>query len=474
MREKKVRVAILMPHWDFWEHTVGTPLREEQGRLLDEVVHELGEECDIAFATVSSSADHSVIAARAIMESVDVALILSSVAAPPIIAQAFLDTLPQAVPVVWALHERAFRVESTYDHGAITQHGATVGAPMVTSLLAKTGRPYEVVLGRIGDADVMQRLHTTVRIAGAAARVRRARIGIVEGPVSGYEHIRVDPVSLRAEIGIEVVHIPAAEFRDAYLSVPLSQVQQLIDEAHFTFGLILKSDEKDVVERTMRAAAAVEILCSVHCLDAGAFNCHVPEIRFDDRVGIAPCYGLGRMTSLGVPWTCTGDVPTAIAMYTVKCLGKPALYHELEAIDYKSGEFIVANSGEHDLGWRRPGQQAVLRTNEWFRGRDASCGLCVAMGLEAGPATLVAFTERQAPSCRYTFITAKGHLSGRIFPDTGTTNGSFRFAAMDPTHAWERWVQAGAGHHSCLAKGNIGEHIGRIAHLLGIWWQNVS
>ena len=31
--------------------------------------------------------------------------------------------------------------------------------------------------------------------------------------------------------------------------------------------------------------------------DAGAMNCHVPEIRLGPDVGIAPCFGLGRSTT---------------------------------------------------------------------------------------------------------------------------------------------------------------------------------
>jgi L-fucose isomerase-like protein len=80
----------------------------------------------------------------------------------------------------------------------------------------------------------------------------------------------------------------------------------------------------------------------------------VPALRFAADPGIAPCYALGRETTRGIPWTCTGDITAAIAMLTLKQLGAAALYHEIEALDQRNGEALLANSGEHDLGTARP------------------------------------------------------------------------------------------------------------------------
>ena len=110
----------------------------------------------------------------------------------------------------------------------------------------------------------------------------------------------------------------------------------------------------DSLDRSLRAAAALQAVADAHRLDGGAFNCHVPQFRFGDTIGIAPCWGLGRLTSAGRPFSCTGDIVTAVAMLTTKRLGGAALYHEIEAIDYATGEVVIANSGEHDLAWGAP------------------------------------------------------------------------------------------------------------------------
>ena len=94
--------------------------------------------------------------------------------------------------------------------------------------------------------------------------------------------------------------------------------------------------------------------------------------------------GLGRLTSGGRPFTCTGDIVTAVAMLTTKRLGGAAVYHEIEAIDYATGEVVIANSGEHDLAWLADGERPRLQRNDWFCGKDPHCGVCAVFEPEPG------------------------------------------------------------------------------------------
>lgn len=55
-----------------------------------------------------------------------------------------------------------------------------------------------------------------------------------------------------------------------------------------------------------------------------------------------------------MPWTCAGDVITAVAMLTLKLLGGAALSHEIETLDHAAGEALLATSGEHDLAFADP------------------------------------------------------------------------------------------------------------------------
>ena len=226
--------------------------------------------------------------------------------------------------------------------------------------------------------------------------------------------------------------------------------------------------EGESLERWLRAALALEAVVDAHGLDGGAFNCHVPQFRFGEPIGIAPCWGLGRLTSGGRPFTCTGDILTAVAMLTTKRLGGAAVYHEIEAIDYATGEVVIANSGEHDLAWLADGERPRLRRNGWFCGKDPHCGVCAVFEPDPGPATLVGFTPHPRSRGGFRYVVARGELTTRRFPETGTANGAFRFADGPVEEAWARWASAGVNHHSSATPGDLAAEVVAVARHLGI------
>jgi len=223
-------------------------------------------------------------------------------------------------------------------------------------------------------------------------------------------------------------------------------------------------------------AAALQTLDRDLGLDAGAMNCHVPEIRFapDPGPGLAPCFALGRETSAGIPWTCAGDVPTAVAMLTAKLLGGAALYHEIEGLDRATGEALLANSGEHDLAFADPAAAPALVRNCWWEG-DPCPGLCARFGPPPGPGTLIGFTPHPQARGGFRFVVAEGTFTARRLPDTGTPHGAFRFAGEDDVvTAWTRWARTGVNHHSAATPGHLGAAVAAVAGHLGVECVRVS
>ena len=129
-------------------------------------------------------------------------------------------------------------------------------------------------------------------------------------------------------------------------------------------------------------------------------------------------------------------------MLTTRLLGGAALYHELESLDYETGELVIANSGEHDLAFCDPAERPTLRQNDWYLA-DPVVGACACFAAPAGPASLVAFTELDAPAPGYRFIVAEGEFTSTRWPATGTPHAAFRFRHEPAPQAWERWARAG-------------------------------
>jgi L-arabinose isomerase len=462
------RLVVVHPYWSLWEHTAGPTFRADRLAFARRVASSLDDAFEVVDVADVASVDEgrelaTVIGARA----PDVLLVLVSMAAPPAYVLAVLEALPTLPVIVWAVHETGL-VGGDFDHGGITTQGATVGAPMLTNMLSRTQRPFELVVGRAGDPIVVVRVHEALRIAAVTAGIRRARLGRIGRPIEGYLHVDVDDAELRAATGIEAMFVDPDEVVEAWREVARDEVDAMRAEVDAAWTLEGDVDEGESLDRSLRAAVALQAVADRYDLDGGAFNCHVPQFRFGDEVGIAPCWALGRLTSAGRPFTCTGDILTAVAMLTTKRLGAAALYHEIEAIDYATGEVVIANSGEHDLAWLAPGERPRLRRNGWFCGKDPRCGVCAVLEPPVGPASLVGFTPHPDARGGFRYVVARGELTARRFPETGTANGAFRFADGTVEEAWARWAASGVNHHSSATPGDLSAPIASVARLLGV------
>ena len=467
----KTAAAVMLPYWRFWEASAGGPgFRDDRRRLLGEVAGALGASgVDAAWTGMVDSPEAGKRAAGEIGGSgAQALLVVQTMAAPPSYAMAALDSLAGIPLVVWAA-QRDRRLRAGFDQSDITTLGSTVGTPMLTNVLGRRGRPFELVVGSTGDTSVVDRLVRTLRAGAVAQSVSRSRVARVGRPIEGYDCVDVDDESLRAATGVELVPVDPAEIRDRYLRV--SDVSAI--EKEIGAGLEDVTRPTEGRTRSLRLALAMEQLDSAHGLHAGAMNCHVAEIRFGHDPGVTPCFGLGRETTRGVPWTCAGDVLTAVAMLVAKQLGGAALYHEIEAIDFETGEVVIANSGEHDLEWCPPSGRPRLQTNPWYR-QDPMTGASVWFELPPGPATLVGFTPFHGEPSGFRLIAAEGEVTGRSFPDSPTVGGAFRFSGTAPVEVvWRRWAEAGVNHHSAAAPGHLADQIEIVARFLGIGFVRV-
>jgi L-arabinose isomerase len=446
------RVGLVLPYWDFWERSVAYDLRAEREELARSAAAALTADV-VAVATVDSDGAGDEAARRFAEARAEAVLVMQTMAVPPAQTLRALGDLPV---VIWAAQKEE-RVPDAFDHGGITSFGATVGAPMVTSMLVRRGRPFELVVGPVRRTESVD---TALRAAAASTRLAHARVGRVGPQQPGYDHVAADPDRLRAEIGIELLAIESAEFRDVYAQVAAGRVGELERETRALYDVEVGGDG---LERSLRAACALDDLVARYELDAGAINCHVPEIRLGEQIGIAPCFALGRSTSNGVPWTCTGDVVTAIAMLTAKLLGGAAQYHELEALDEATGELVVASSGEHDLALAADVRPRLV-ANGWYT-HDPCTGACACFTAAAGPATLVGFTQLDSG---FRLVSAEGEFTGRGWPGVGTANAAFRFADGSAADSWTRWCSAGVTHHAAASPGLLGAGVEATARFLGI------
>ncbi len=390
----------------------------------------------------------------------DVLLVVQTMAAPPSHALAVLDHMAQPV-VIWALQDAAV-IPADFSAGHITSLGATVGTPMLTNVLHRLERPFELVVSAPHDDQAASAVASRLRAGAVAGRLVGSRLARVGRPMVGYACVDADDEELARALGLEVVALSPLELKQRYDAV---SDEELARQRRTAAGYQQEPppDPTENLDRSLRLAAALEALDRAGGFAAGAMNCHVPEIRFGPDPGLTPCYGLGCETTRGVPWSCTGDVLTAVALLVGKQLSGAALYHEVEAIDFATGEVAVANSGEHDLGWCPADRTPSLGPNPWFAA-DERTGYRIRFELPAGPASMIGFAHQPDHPSGFGFVVAEGHITGRELPDNPTVGGMFRFSHEPVTEAWTRWAAAGVNHHSAISPGHLGSAVAAMAN----------
>jgi L-arabinose isomerase len=444
---KRPKIGLLSPYWSFWEGVVDGDPRALHTALFDEAIAVARGHGDVAWSVRVDELDDS-------LPTVDLIIVVVTMASPPAAVRAFLESRPRAIVVVWALHDSP-AIDEPFTHQSITTRGATVGASMVAASLSRVGIAHDIVLGDPTSA----RVDLALRCAAAAAAVRGSRLLVVGEPLEGYDFV-LPPRDEVARLGVDLI----SRTPDDLAAHADSASPRALAELEAEIGPDVSAVTTEAgAQVALRAAVALQHMVELDDVQGGALNCHVPSLRTGTRWGgVAPCLALGRMTSQGCGFTCTGDVNTALAMLLVSSLGRPTFYHEMEAIDEDSDEVVLANSGEHDSRFASVSDARIV-ANPWFPGTNPTP--IVAHQVAPGPASIVAVTVVDET---LRVIVAEGEFTARPTHLTGTMTAAFRFSSSSAPDGWQAWVAAGAGHHACATDAHLTNDLTVVTRHLGL------
>jgi L-arabinose isomerase len=460
------RIAVVAAYMPFFDEIMPPDYardREMFGSRVAAAVEPVGDVTYLGFVHDHGSGDA---AGRKLSElEADAVLVVPTMAAPAGYLWRVLAPNPAVPVVLFAAHEIE-TVPPDYDMIALCRHSANVGALMIGNILSREGRPFLTVVGPRDRDDIRSELHQALKVAALAGGIRRTRIGRLGEPIDGYDNVKVNAAALRQAIGAELVDIPLPEWEDACRTVTGEQAAALVG----SLGAAVTVDDRGrpgEVIAASRMAAALQTVISRHGLHAGALNCRGAFGVGNSRIASLGCLAISHATSSGVPFTCTGDLITAVAMLIGKRLGGGALYCELDAIDEERDAFLCANTGEADLAWCTAGQPCEIFSSGADSGRFAP-GCSVRQTLNPGPATMIGFSPRAGAVGGFTLIVMEGEVLEPPNVALSVTSAWFRADQRPMRKAMEGWIQSGATHHGSLSPGRLAEPITKLAALLGI------
>ena len=396
-------------------------------------------------------------------ERVDCIVVVTTIAVFSGIPWAALRHLP--VPILIWNAQQIETVGKNYSMVEIVRHTGQIGTQALANTLLREGRWFRVVTGYENNPRTGEQLDRFLGVCRAVARVRQGRLLAVGSTFPLMNDVELDDEYAAEHLGPTVTHVTPAELTVRYEAV--SDLDVAAHVARLNCDHDVHDIKPDELSRSARLCEAVASLADEHRADAGSVNCHGPNCLRNPSIGITACYSLGYQNSLGRPFTCTGDLPTALAMLILKQLTGAAMYTEVQVMDERRNAVVIANSGEGEEAVRRPGAKSTVRGNANFKGLHGR-GASFAYPLRPGPATVVSLTPTPRGPKRFRLVVAEGEIRDDPLPDAGALAGFFRFASGDVEEAYTRWLEAGPVHHAGTAPGHWAKELADVAELLGM------
>jgi L-arabinose isomerase len=453
------KVGFLSAFYGAYDDVMGAGFRPLQTQAAAGNRTVLERHFDVTDFGVLSSLNEAEAAARKIASARIEALIYApTMVAPPEWIEVALRQV--ACPIVVWSATRLQSVSSGLDHRAATVDTSLVGATMLANCFVRRGQRFAVVDAVPENPADEMRLTRTVNAAVAARRLNTAVALRVGAPIAGYRDVETTAEELNA-VGIREIDVSVAQWERAFAAVSARDVEDELAALRARANWRVTSAATG--EASARLALALRRLTQEHGATVGTVNCHSCWFRQHDQIGIVACLGVSLLLEAGISFSCTGDLPAALAGLLAKALSGSSLYCELYVREPDTDQFLVAAGGEGDPTWAQDGNVDVV-ANEYYPGR-CGAGLGVRFALQRGPATVISMTPTMQG---WRLIWAPGAIIDRTFPSLDGPNGMFRFATQPGQRAAEQWIGAGPTHHAALARGHLDLEMPLVATLANL------
>lgn len=446
------KVGLLVPYTPFYEKIAA--IRSEKIEFASLVAGLLAVELDVVDgALITTEREATTAGQRLARESVDAVVVAPAVATFGALGWAAVRET--TVPVcLWNLQPDA-ALSPDYDIAALIRNSGGLGIQALANTLARAGRTCTVAFSTLGAA-VPGKLLVFVQACAVSQKLRRARFGIIGATFPQMTDIVMETAGWR---GTAILSLPVSQIENSFEKQRDDEVEARIEEIHQHHPVV--EMDRDELHRSARLSLALDSIVCEHSLDGGAFNCHGENCLQNSRIGVTACYGVSRQTSEGRPFSCTGDLPTAIAMMILRELAGAVIYGELGLVDAARDCVLLANGGEGDFA--AAAGPVCIAGNENFTGLHGR-GASLRFQSFQGPATILSLTPAGSG---YRMIAAEGVLEPAAPTSLRVFHAEFRFRAGPVACAYERWCEAGPVHHIAIAPGFFTGHLDHVARLWG-------
>lgn len=225
--------------------------------------------------------------------------------------------------------------ELMYNHGI---HGVQD----MCNLLLRNGKPFLIEAGHWQHSDVLDRVVALLPAARMAAKISRAKVGILGKPFAGMGDFSVPPAELESSIGAKVLSMDSLSLQRYLATVTDEAVAAEVaaDLRRFDAG----TASKEAHERSAKLGLALRTWIEAEGLDALTFS--FLDMERDDGYITAPFLEMSKALSRGTGYSGEGDCLTAVFVSALLSTIPETTFSEMFCPDWENGDLFVSHMGE--------------------------------------------------------------------------------------------------------------------------------
>jgi len=444
----------------YWEQFPG--LREELTRHVDRVVQRLRDSGGEVVAEEFVSWPEEAPAAGDRLRAAGLDLLVVHLATYCTSSQVLPAVQRAGVPVlVIDLQPSAKMDHPNTDTGKWLAYCGVCSLPEISSAFLRSGIDFRSVTGHLEDEASWSRIRQWVQAAVAATALRNGRFGLLGHLYPGMLDISTDPTLVSSQLG---GHIEILEMDDLRVRVEAAsddEVEAVLERTRAVFDVDVSVADEDLTWAA-RCSVGLEALTRDFRLDSLAYYYRGLGGDLYERLGAGLILGSSLLTADGIPCAGEFDLRTSLAMLVLDRLGAGGSFTEFQAINFDDGVVEMGHDGPAHLAISagRP----VLRGLGTYHGKRGY-GVSVQFGVQEGPVTLLALTQRRDGGLR--FIVSEGEVVAGPLLEIGNTSSRVDFGR--PPGEWvDAFCAGGPAHHWALGVGHHAETLRRVAELTGV------
>jgi len=362
--------------------------------------------------------------------------------------------------VVWNTQE-LHAVDESYGQTELMNNHGVHGTHDLCNVLTRAGVKFRYVTSHVDDDGATDELADFFAAAATAARLRRAKLGLLGYPFPGMGDFGLDTTHLATTLGCAWEALTVADYVARCEAADAGEIGRLVGEYREQYDLA-----DGVTDDDLAAAARAEAALRGMVADRGLSALSYQFLSFGDdpRVETLPFVAMSRLLAEGVGFGGEGDLISAAGSALLNWLHPPASFSEIFTVDFAGNAVLLSHMGEANVAMHRKDARCRLVRRERPLVPIRGSQLALAVAFEPGEATLMALTLGAAGRWKIihspTRFKAFGPLEALAVPHTKMRPPG------DVRDFLTAYALAGGPHHLAVCAGDASWRLRMLARIL--------